>query len=177
MAASEPNDWIREALTIRLSTTPRPHVHLIVHGGTPLSRIIPSANKNVLPIPCATLLSMSRPPARRACRDHRREEILVFRNLGSAVEIGFTTGIPSATHHRTHFDTATDRLPEMRSSHRCQRACWPRRNADRRRRKGCTLGAREDRSSCGGVSSASRRLSIKSASGLLLDVGKTLKGQ
>lgn len=94
--------------------------HLIVHGGTPLSgRIVPSANKNaVLPILCATLLT-KQPVRLRGVPEITdvKKIVEVFRRLGSRVELDFKTGILDVHHANTHFDPATDRLPEeMRSS-------------------------------------------------------------
>ena len=94
--------------------------NLIVHGGTPLvGRIVPSANKNaVLPILCATLLSAEPIRLRGVPEITDVKKILaVFRQLGSAVEIDYKTGILDVHHRDTHFDASADRLPEeMRSS-------------------------------------------------------------
>lgn len=123
--------------------------NLIVHGGTPLSgRIIPSANKNaVLPILCATLLT--REPVRlRGVPEITdvRKILEVFRNLGSQVEVDYKTGVLDVHHRDTHFDSATDRLPEeMRSSIMLVPGLMARFGAARIEDdvKGCTLGARE----------------------------------
>ncbi len=123
--------------------------NLIVHGGTPLSgRIVPSANKNaVLPILCATLLT--REPVRlRGVPEITdvRKILEVFRNLGSQVEIDYKTGVLDVHHRDTHFDSATDRLPEeMRSSIMLVPGLMARFGAARIEDdvKGCTLGARE----------------------------------
>src|SRR6218665_504777 len=123
--------------------------NLIVHGGTPLTgRIIPSANKNaVLPILCATLLS-AEPIRLRGVPEITdvRKILEVFRNLGSAVEIDYRTGVLDVHHKNTHFDAATDRLPEeMRSSIMLVPGLMARFGAARIEDdvKGCTLGMRE----------------------------------
>ena len=123
--------------------------HLIVHGGTPLSgRIIPSANKNaVLPILCATLLT-KQPVRLRGVPEITdvKKIVEVFRKLGSKVELDFKTGILDVHHEHTHFDPATDRLPEeMRSSIMLVPGLMARFGAARIEDdvKGCTLGARE----------------------------------
>jgi len=123
--------------------------NLIVHGGTPLKgRIVPSANKNaVLPILCATLLSQE--PIRLVGIPEItdvRKILEVFRNLGSHVEVDYATGILDVHHKNTHFDPATDRLPEeMRSSIMLVPGLMARFGAARIEDdvKGCTLGARE----------------------------------
>jgi len=123
--------------------------NLIVHGGTPLKgRIIPSANKNaVLPILCGTLLS--REPIRLKGIPEStdvRKILEVFRKLGSQVEVNYETGILDVHHRDTHFDAATDRLPEeMRSSIMLVPGLMARFGAARIEDdvKGCTLGARE----------------------------------
>jgi UDP-N-acetylglucosamine 1-carboxyvinyltransferase len=123
--------------------------NLIVHGGTPLAgRIIPSANKNaILPILCATLLTAEPVRLRGITEITDVKKILeVFRSLGSSVEVDFKTGILDLHHKDTHFDPASDRLPEeMRSSIMLVPGLMARFGAARIEDdvKGCTLGARE----------------------------------
>jgi len=123
--------------------------NLIVHGGTPLAgRIIPSANKNaILPILCATLLTAEPVRLRGITEITDVKKILeVFRSLGSSVEVDFQTGILDVHHKSTHFDPASDRLPEeMRSSIMLVPGLMARFGAARIEDdvKGCTLGARE----------------------------------
>ena len=123
--------------------------NLIVHGGTPLAgRIIPSANKNaILPILCATLLTAEPVRLRGITEITDVKKILeVFRKLGSTVEVDYKTGILDVHHRDTHFDAATDRLPEeMRSSIMLVPGLMARFGAARIEDdvKGCTLGARE----------------------------------
>lgn len=123
--------------------------NLIVHGGTPLAgRIIPSANKNaILPILCATLLTAEPVRLRGITEITDVKKILdVFRSLGSSVEVDFKTGILDVHHKDTHFDPASDRLPEeMRSSIMLVPGLMARFGAARIEDdvKGCTLGARE----------------------------------
>ncbi|WP_310383350.1 UDP-N-acetylglucosamine 1-carboxyvinyltransferase [Roseateles sp.] len=123
--------------------------NLIIHGGTPLAgRIIPSANKNaVLPILCATLLTTEPVRLRGVTEITDVKKILeVFRNLGSSVEIDYTTGVLDVHHRNTHFDAARDRLPEeMRSSIMLVPGLMARFGAARIEDDvtGCTLGVRE----------------------------------
>jgi len=123
--------------------------NLIVHGGTPLAgRIVPSANKNaILPILCATLLTAEPVRLRGITEITDVKKILeVFRSLGSSVEVDFQTGILDVHHKSTHFDPASDRLPEeMRSSIMLVPGLMARFGAARIEDdvKGCTLGARE----------------------------------
>jgi UDP-N-acetylglucosamine 1-carboxyvinyltransferase len=123
--------------------------NLIVHGGTPLKgRIVPSANKNaVLPILCATLLSKAPIRLNGVPEITDVKKILeVFRNLGSQVAVDFKTGVLDVHHRDTHFDPATDRLPEeMRSSIMLVPGLMARFGAARIEDdvKGCTLGMRE----------------------------------
>jgi len=123
--------------------------NLIVHGGNPLSgRIVPSANKNaVLPILCATLLS-SQP-----IRLHRVPEITdvrkileIFGQLGSQVEIDYSTGDLQLHHQNTQFDPVQHHLPEeMRSSIMLVPPLLARFGVARIENdvQGCTLGVRE----------------------------------
>ncbi|CAN5217621.1 UDP-N-acetylglucosamine 1-carboxyvinyltransferase [soil metagenome] len=154
--------------------------NLIVHGGTPLvGRIIPSANKNaVLPILCATLLSAEPIRLRGVPEITDVKKILeVFRNLGSAVEIDYTTGILDVHHKNTHFDANTDRLPEeMRSSIMLVPGLMARFGAARIEDdvKGCTLGAREIDPHVEVFERFGAHV-VRQPDGLLLDVGKTLK--
>ncbi|WIT13258.1 UDP-N-acetylglucosamine 1-carboxyvinyltransferase [Paucibacter sediminis] len=123
--------------------------NLIVHGGAPLAgRIVPSANKNaILPILCATLLTAEPVRLRGITEITDVKKILeVFRSLGSSVEVDFQTGILDVHHKSTHFDPASDRLPEeMRSSIMLVPGLMARFGAARIEDdvKGCTLGARE----------------------------------
>lgn len=123
--------------------------NLIVHGGTPLrGRIVPSANKNaVLPILCATLLT-AEPVRLKGIPEITdvKKIVEVFRRLGSDVSVDFEAGILDVHHKNTHFDPATDRLPEeMRSSIMLVPGLLARFHAARIEDdvKGCTLGARE----------------------------------
>lgn len=123
--------------------------NLIVHGGTPLSgRIVPSANKNaVLPILCATLLT--REPVRLAGIPEITDvkKILeIFRQLGSTVNVDFTTGILDVHHRDTQFDPQRHHLPEeMRSSIMLVPGLLARFGVARIENdvQGCTLGVRE----------------------------------
>jgi UDP-N-acetylglucosamine 1-carboxyvinyltransferase len=123
--------------------------NLIVHGGTPLAgRIIPSANKNaVLPILCATLLTAEPVRLRGVTEITDVKKILeVFRSLGSSVEIDYASGVLDVHHRNTHFDAASDRLPEeMRSSIMLVPGLMARFGAARIEDDvtGCTLGVRE----------------------------------
>lgn len=123
--------------------------HLVIHGGAPLQgRIVPSANKNaVLPVLCATLLTHEPVRLRRVpdITDVRRI-LEVFRQLGSSVEVDFTSGVLDVHHRDTRFDPTHDRLPEaMRSSILLVPGLLTRFGAARIESdvKGCTLGARE----------------------------------
>ena len=154
--------------------------NLIVHGGTPLSgRIVPSANKNaVLPILCATLLT--REPVRlRGVPEITdvRKILEVFRKLGSQVEIDYQTGVLDVHHRDTHFDSATDRLPEeMRSSIMLVPGLMARFGAARIEDdvKGCTLGAREIDPHVEVFERFGARVE-RQPDGLLLDVGAKLR--
>jgi len=123
--------------------------NLIVHGGTPLTgRIVPSANKNaVLPILCATLLT--RLPVRLVGIPEItdvRKILDIFRELGSAVSVDYTTGILDLHHEHTSFDPSTHHLPEeMRSSIMLVPPLLARFGAARIENdvQGCTLGVRE----------------------------------
>jgi UDP-N-acetylglucosamine 1-carboxyvinyltransferase len=123
--------------------------NLIVHGGTPLSgRIVPSANKNaVLPILCATLLT--REPVRLVGIPEITDvkKILeIFRQLGSTVNVDFTTGILDVHHRDTQFDPQRHHLPEeMRSSIMLVPGLLARFGVARIENdvQGCTLGVRE----------------------------------
>ncbi len=123
--------------------------HLIVHGGTPLTgRIVPSANKNaVLPILCATLLT--REPVRLVGIPEItdvRKILDIFRLLGSAVTVDYSTGVLDLHHQDTAFDPATHHLPEeMRSSIMLVPPLLARFGVARIENdvQGCTLGVRE----------------------------------
>ncbi len=123
--------------------------NLIVHGGTPLTgRIVPSANKNaVLPILCATLLTHE--PVRLVGIPEItdvRKILDIFRQLGSAVTVDYTTGILDLHHKDTQFDPHTHHLPEeMRSSIMLVPPLLARFGAARIENdvQGCTLGVRE----------------------------------
>ena len=120
---------------------------IIVSGGTPLAgSITPSANKNaVLPILCASLLS-AEPVTLHGVPDITDVRLLLdfFRQLGSAVEADWSTGLVKLHHAEIRADRAV--LPVgMRSSvmlippmlHRFGRVVL---ETDA---KGCTLGLRE----------------------------------
>ena len=123
--------------------------NLIVHGGTPLSgRITPSANKNaVLPILCATLLTHQ--PVRLLGIPEVtdvRKILDIFRSLGSAVQVDYSTGVLDVHHRNTSFDPKTHHLPEgMRSSVMLVPPLLARFGVARIENdvQGCTLGVRE----------------------------------
>jgi UDP-N-acetylglucosamine 1-carboxyvinyltransferase len=123
--------------------------NLIVHGGTPLSgRIVPSANKNaVLPILCATLLT--RAPVKLIGIPEItdvRKILEIFRQLGSRVEVDYTTRVLEVHHRDTRFDPREHHLPEeMRSSIMLVPPLLARFGVARIENdvQGCTLGVRE----------------------------------
>ncbi len=123
--------------------------NLIVHGGTALTgRIVPSANKNaVLPILCGTLLTRS--PVRLIGIPEItdvRKILEIFRQLGSAVEVDYATGILDLHHEQTRFDPQRHHLPEeMRSSIMLVPGLLARFGVARIENdvQGCTLGVRE----------------------------------
>ena len=122
--------------------------HLIVHGGRPLKgAVTPSANKNaVLPVLCATLLT-EEPVILHRVPDITdvRKLLAFFRELGSSVDMDFTSGTLKLQ-HGSKLDAHGARLPGgIRSSimlvpallHRFGRA---RLEDDL---TGCALGTRE----------------------------------
>ncbi len=123
--------------------------NLIVHGGTPLTgRIVPSANKNaVLPILCATLLTKE--PVRLVGIPEItdvRKILDIFRQLGSAVNVDYASGVLEVQHLHTRFDPSTHHLPEeMRSSIMLVPGLLARFGVARIENdvQGCTLGVRE----------------------------------
>jgi UDP-N-acetylglucosamine 1-carboxyvinyltransferase len=123
--------------------------HLIVHGGRPLrGSISPSANKNaVLPVLCATLLT-DEPVVLHRLPDITdvRKLLEFFRELGSSVDVDFSSGTLKLQHGSRLNNASEARLPAgMRSSIMLVPALLHRFGRIRLEDDvtGCTLGVRE----------------------------------